>query len=110
MSITNFEGLTIDNAGRLITSDGAPSNAYAFAIAVDVVATLLGGPGGSKISIQNLGPNDIYVGGAAVTAASGTKVPANGGSAEFETSAALYAICAVLQATPFDTRVLVTGP
>ena len=63
--------------------------------------------GHESVGIQNLGPNPIYVElGAAATVAGGTQVPASGGTLSFmrPPDTAVNVICAVLQATPADTR------
>ena len=79
------------------------------AVAVATTATIVLPSTWTSGLIQNLGPNDIYVGQADVTVTTGLKVAASGGVASldvFRGFGVLYAICSVLQATPLDTRVL----
>jgi hypothetical protein len=57
--------------------------------------------------VQNLGPDPIYLGGAAVTTATGLELPSGGGVVSVPGNFSLYAIAAVaLQVSPADTRVL----
>ena len=64
----------------------------------------------ARVTIQNLGPNAIYVGSSAVTTATGLSVPANGSfslSSDWS-DGPLYAIAATAaQSSPADTRVFV---
>ena len=81
----------------------------------DVTATLLyANQTGSRnaVSIQNLGPNAIYIGfDSSVTTATGTQVPASGGSLSVDLrmrpdgTPKIYCIAATaLQVSPNDTR------
>lgn len=85
------------------------------AIAVDVTSTEVVAADSDqhrKARVQNLGPNAIYVViGAAATVAGGYKIAATSGEATFDLppGQALNAITtSAIQATPADTRVLVT--
>lgn len=58
--------------------------------------------------VTNLGPNTIYVGtDASVVATTGTPVLSGQSITLKHGSQGLWGICAVLQATPLDTRYLV---
>lgn len=76
------------------------------AVTVTTAATLLAaGRGGREgILVQNLGATDIYVGGPQVTAATGIRVAASGGTYTDEFyHGALYAVTAAGSST--DVRV-----
>lgn len=85
---------------------GSGSITNSAAVSVGTTATILAsGRGGREgILVQNLGAADIYVGGQNVTAATGIKVSASGGTYSDENYAgALYAITA--SGTSADVRV-----
>lgn len=90
----------------------------ASAVAVQVLASaatslLAAAPAtGSRgpITIQNLGPNAIYVGGSGVTSATGLQVPAAGSiivGAVYGSDALFARAVTADQVSPADTRVLV---
>ena len=58
-----------------------------------VTATKLCAATRGKVTIQNLGPNAIYVGDSGVTAANGQWLPDSGASMEVSAVNAVYAIC-----------------
>jgi len=61
---------------------------------------------GGEVTIQNLGPNPIYIDfGEAATVAGSLQIPANGGTYTTNGLQVINAICSVLQATPLDTRI-----
>lgn len=64
---------------------------------------------GQEVTVQNLGPNPIYLQfGAAATVAGGLQVPSGGGSYTFDALEDVYAITTTAdQVSPSDTRISV---
>lgn len=82
----------IDNTAPIAVGAGAP------------VALYTGTPKPSKVTVQNLGPNAIFIGGSTVTAVKGVRI-LNGGDME-DTAASGEELYAITAAGAADVRVL----
>jgi hypothetical protein len=94
-----------DSAGSVNT--GAAFQLAILAASVINVALPSAGVHVRERLIQNLGPNPIYLGGSAVTTATGLEVPSGGGVVSVPGNFTLYGIASTAdQVSPADTRVL----
>lgn len=78
-------------------------------VGTSATAIFTGMTSGHTLTVQNLGPDDVYVGvDNTVTSASGVQVVANGGVLVIDSLASgdIYGITTTLQVSPDDTRYL----
>lgn len=115
ISTTNDRADALSDMYRRLYINDSPNIAVlSSASQVDVTeAVLLASPlaGRRRLTVQNLGPNPIFIGTTAVTTATGIRVsPGSTMSLDLGENVPLHAIAATaLQVSPADTRVLETA-